>query len=432
MISPDDLAQRLERLTVERGEVLDEVTLAAQQAGASAVLLIGSLGRGGGDAFSDLDLICVPAPHFTGVDLGALFGQRVVGEVVAPRNAPVGGAYEGLCLGIAGAVCWLDWYTWPQATAAIPADARALFDTVGLPRSDLTFIPVDQPAQRPGRPSTSARSGHNAAARRRGREVPGPRRPFTPHQQAARHRRASLNRVHELLHAQLAAIDAPELVAAVTGTAALVDLAAAQYASMTEGTSTVNTGGPAAGLAYGTVKVVAHDAGWAHIAADHIARIRAALSAWALAVEHVGSTAVVGLPAKPIVDLAVLLAVHADPEQIIDRLGACGYVFRGDKGDQGGMLFVAETAPRVRVAHVHVLPDGDPQGAYYLAVRDRLRDQPHLAEAYAALKIRLAAEHGDDRASYTAAKDRFLAELLTDLPTATVEEPVVQRVRTWR
>ncbi|GAA1801408.1 hypothetical protein GCM10009682_24110 [Luedemannella flava] len=236
MISPDDLAQRLERLTVERGEVLDEVTLAAQQAGASAVLLIGSLGRGGGDAFSDLDLICVPAPHFTGVDLGALFGQRVVGEVVAPRNAPVGGAYEGLCLGIAGAVCWLDWYTWPQATAAIPADARALFDTVGLPRSDLTFIPLINrhsdpaaPAHPPGPATTLLRVAVAAKYLARGDRLRlTSKLPDTAER--------PLNRVHELLHAQLAAIDAPELVAAVTGTAALVDLAAAQYASMTEGT----------------------------------------------------------------------------------------------------------------------------------------------------------------------------------------------------
>lgn len=191
----------------------------------------------------------------------------------------------------------------------------------------------------------------------------------------------------------------------------------------------MNNGSSAAGLAYGTVKVVAHDAGWAHLAADHIARIRTALGASAVTVEHVGSTAVAGLPAKPIVDLAVLLAVDADPEQIIDRLCGYGYVFRGDKGDAGGMLFVAETTPHVRVAHVHVLPDGDPQWARYLAVRDRLRDQPHLADAYANLKIRLAAEHAYDRAAYTAAKDSFLAELLTDLPI-TVVEPVVRRVRT--
>lgn len=236
MTSPDNLAQRLQRLTVERGLVLDEVTLAARQAGAAAVLLIGSLGRGGGDAFSDLDLICVPGPHFTGVDLGKLFTQRVVAKVVAPRNAPVGGVYEGLCLDIAGVVCWLDWYTWPQTTAAIPADARALFDTVGLPRSDLNFIPLitrhndpDAPAHPPGPATTLLRIAVAAKYLARGdRDRLASKLPDTAD--------LPLDRVSEQLHAKLAAIDAPEFAAAVTGTASLIDLAAAQYATVAERT----------------------------------------------------------------------------------------------------------------------------------------------------------------------------------------------------
>jgi GrpB-like predicted nucleotidyltransferase (UPF0157 family)/ADP-ribose pyrophosphatase YjhB (NUDIX family)/inosine/xanthosine triphosphate pyrophosphatase family protein len=187
-------------------------------------------------------------------------------------------------------------------------------------------------------------------------------------------------------------------------------------------------GTPPAGLAYGTVQVVEHDPRWFAIAATHIATIRAALHGHANAVEHVGSTAVQGLAAKPIVDLAVRLHPDADVAAVITAMHEEGYLFRGDKQDQGGLLFVAEPSPGVRVAHIHVLAAGDPQWDRYLRVRDRLRADPALVDQYALLKQRLAGDHPDDRAAYTAAKAGFLHALAHDHQPATAT-PLVRRVR---
>lgn len=183
------------------------------------------------------------------------------------------------------------------------------------------------------------------------------------------------------------------------------------------------------GLRYGTVTVTGHDPSWATVAAEQLDAIAHLLGPLAAGVEHVGSTAVPGLPAKPILDLAVRLAPDANPSAVIDALSGAGWLFRGDKGPAGGMLFAAEPESGLRTVHVHVIADGDPQWDRYLAVRDRLRTRPQVAAAYGELKARLAAQHPHDRAAYTGGKDAFLRELLADLPAATAPPLPLQRVR---
>ena len=100
------------------------------------------------------------------------------------------------------------------------------------------------------------------------------------------------------------------------------------------------------------------------------AELRGALGEWAVAVEHVGSTAVLGLVAKPILDLAVGLASTTDPDHVIPAIEGLGCQFRGDKGDTGGLLlFVLEDRPAHRIAYVHVVPYGSEKWRQYLAFR---------------------------------------------------------------
>lgn len=195
------------------------------------------------------------------------------------------------------------------------------------------------------------------------------------------------------------------------------------------GTDTTAASPPRLGLAYGILDVIAHKPSWAATAAAHRNVVAAALPELVTAVEHVGSTAIAGMPARPILDLAVRLAPGADPSTVIDRLACAGYLFRGDKGSCGGLLFVYEPEPKMRSAHLHVLAEGDPQWDRYLAARDRLTRDPALAARYADIKTGLAQRHPGDRAAYTAAKEAFLTELLHDLPAPTTARPVVQRVR---
>jgi GrpB-like predicted nucleotidyltransferase (UPF0157 family) len=120
------------------------------------------------------------------------------------------------------------------------------------------------------------------------------------------------------------------------------------------------------GLSYGTVAVVATSAEWADAGSRLAAALRDALPEDAVAVEHVGSTSIPGLLAKPILDLAVALAPTADRAGVVAALEGVGFEFRGDAGNAGGLVFVLESQPGHRVAHLHAVGSDDPQWAGYL------------------------------------------------------------------
>ena len=168
------------------------------------------------------------------------------------------------------------------------------------------------------------------------------------------------------------------------------------------------------GLTYGEVRLVPSDPGWPAAFDRLAAELRPTLGRLAFAVEHVGSTAVPGLVAKPILDVAIGLAPGVDPDEAVAALQPLGYQFRGDKGGEGGVLLVVEDRPAHRVAHIHMVGYGDPQWQRWLALRNRLRADTAARAAYARLKRRLAARFASDRGAYTAGKAAFVAQLLSE------------------
>jgi GrpB-like predicted nucleotidyltransferase (UPF0157 family) len=100
-------------------------------------------------------------------------------------------------------------------------------------------------------------------------------------------------------------------------------------------------------------------------------------------VQHVGSTAVPDLPAKPILDIAAGVATFDAIREISRRLARIGYLYRGDHGDAGGHLFVIESAPDIRTIHLHVVQHSGTQWRDYLAFRDLLRHTPAICRRYA-------------------------------------------------
>jgi hypothetical protein len=222
-----DVDTELARLAVGRDAVLAEIATAARAAGAGALLLIGSLGRGGGDAWSDLDLIAVPGSDYTRLDLAVQFADRVLASLAAPRNAPIGGSYQGLYLDVADTVLWIDLYLWPAATATIPTDATAIYDDLTLPHSDLAFIPLitahsdpAAPAPRDNEATTLLRVA--VAAKYFARADITRLADKLPEAGSAK-----LDEIPTLLRAQLAGVRQPQLARAVSATGRLVDLAAA-------------------------------------------------------------------------------------------------------------------------------------------------------------------------------------------------------------
>jgi GrpB-like predicted nucleotidyltransferase (UPF0157 family) len=127
-------------------------------------------------------------------------------------------------------------------------------------------------------------------------------------------------------------------------------------------------------------------------------------------VEHVGSTAVPGLAAKPIVDIDVVVPSADAVPTVIERLRSLGYVHQGDKGIRGREAFMWPRGARPH--HLYVVVRGSRPSVEHIRFRDYLRDHPDVARDYAALKTGLADRHGDDPLSYTNAKSGFIAGVL--------------------
>src|SRR5918912_364122 len=168
------------------------------------------------------------------------------------------------------------------------------------------------------------------------------------------------------------------------------------------------------GLKRDSVRVVEHNQGWAALAVDACQEVRLACGDLFEDLQHVGSTAVPSLPSKPILDLAAGVRTTEAIPEIVRRLTAIGYLYCGDKGDEGGHLFVRESAPNVRTVHLHVVEHNGNQWKNYLLFRDLLRQDALLRQQYAELKRRLADELGNDRKAYTASKQDFIGGALRD------------------
>ena len=168
------------------------------------------------------------------------------------------------------------------------------------------------------------------------------------------------------------------------------------------------------GLKYGTVRVVPYQPELAQAFLDERARLADALSELRCEIEHIGSTAVPGLSAKPILDIAVGLAAGAEPETAISAICGLGYEYRGDAGGDGGQVLVRESEPLVRTHHVHVVDRNGLQWQSYLLLRELLRHDARAREVYSLEKAMLAERHPRDRQAYTAAKDEVVANLLAE------------------
>ena len=131
------------------------------------------------------------------------------------------------------------------------------------------------------------------------------------------------------------------------------------------------------------------------------------------AVMHIGSTSVPGLDAKPILDLQAAVRDLAEVPAAAQVLAPYGWhLVPAELDGRAYERFLILAEGDHRVAHLHLLRPGDRHARDRLAFRDALRRDPALAGEYAALKARLAAEHGDHREAYTDAKSGIISSVL--------------------
>ncbi|HWH24070.1 MAG TPA: GrpB family protein [Candidatus Limnocylindria bacterium] len=145
------------------------------------------------------------------------------------------------------------------------------------------------------------------------------------------------------------------------------------------------------------------------------ARLAAALGDVALRIDHVGSTAVAGLAAKPVVDVQVSVPDVEDEAAYRVRIESLGF---GLRYREPGHRYFRPPPGLPRLSHIHVCTTGSDWEHDHLLFRDYLRAHPAAAADYAKLKRRAAAEHPTDRIAYTDAKGPWI-------------KAIVERARAW-
>lgn len=158
------------------------------------------------------------------------------------------------------------------------------------------------------------------------------------------------------------------------------------------------------------IVVVDYDHTWPAVFETLRLRLLTGLDEAATDIAHVGSTAVPGLAAKPVIDLDVIVRTSSEVPHTISQLVALGYEHRGQLGIEGREAFRAPGS--LPPHHMYLCVEGGLALTNHLAVRDCLRARPDLVAEYGALKKSLAAALPHDGDSYTAGKTLFLLRVL--------------------
>ncbi len=171
------------------------------------------------------------------------------------------------------------------------------------------------------------------------------------------------------------------------------------------------------GLQRGTVKLVPHDPHWEVLYEDEKRILSHASSDTILAIEHIGSTAIPGIPAKPIIDISIGVESLEIARGMKDRFAELGYEYRpfisGNTFEDLKAQELYVKGPHTKRTHyIHVTIHNSDFWNRTLLFRDYLRCNSDRAQAYADLKTRLAKEYPDDRKQYSNNKAEFIIQTL--------------------
>jgi GrpB-like predicted nucleotidyltransferase (UPF0157 family) len=159
------------------------------------------------------------------------------------------------------------------------------------------------------------------------------------------------------------------------------------------------------------IRVVPYDPRWPEAFAAEAAAVATALGGNLLEIHHVGSTAIPGIYAKPVIDMLAAVSDIALIDRDAARMAALGYEAMGEFGIAGRRYFRRDDAAGQRTHQVHAFQHGSPHVARHLAFRDFLRVHPALAAQYGELKQKLADAFPNDAEAYMDGKDGFIKDM---------------------
>lgn len=159
------------------------------------------------------------------------------------------------------------------------------------------------------------------------------------------------------------------------------------------------------------VIVLPYDSVWKTAFEDIRAELDAALGNLAIAIEHVGSTSVVGMSAKPIIDIDVVIPDYTVFDAVVQRLAQIGYTYEGDLGIKDREAFKYTDKPHLQKHHLYVCPQNSAELHRHVTFRDFLRGNPDAVKTYSAVKETAAERYPDDIDGYINYKSPCIEEL---------------------
>lgn len=167
------------------------------------------------------------------------------------------------------------------------------------------------------------------------------------------------------------------------------------------------------------VEIVEYDPQWPVLYEEEKGRILGVIGHKIVAIEHIGSTAVRGLAAKPIIDIMVAVRRLADAGECIEPLQSIGYEYVPEfEAEMPERRFFRKGPPEARTHHIHMIELTSDFWERHLLFRDFLRAHPEAAQQYYQLKKELAARYGSDREAYAEAKTLFIESIVAKSRTA--------------
>jgi len=163
------------------------------------------------------------------------------------------------------------------------------------------------------------------------------------------------------------------------------------------------------GLERGVVKLTPYTIEWQRCFQDEEALLQAAIGQYVLDIQHVGSTSIPGMIAKPIIDIGIAVTSFEEARVCVQPVERLGYVYRGELGIPRRHYFV-KGDPRTHQLHMSEI--NSQAWENLVLFRDALIQHPHLVEEYAELKAELAQRHPTDRVAYLDGKAPFIERVL--------------------
>ncbi|MEG1726213.1 MAG: GrpB family protein [Anaerovoracaceae bacterium] len=161
------------------------------------------------------------------------------------------------------------------------------------------------------------------------------------------------------------------------------------------------------------VIVIPYDKQWVNEFEKIKSQITAVLGTTAISVEHVGSTSVFGLWAKPIIDIDVVIKDETVLLIAIKKLESIGYHYEGDLGIEGRYAFCYDTKPNLMLHHLYVCPQNSKELNRHICFRNYLRDHHEAVEKYSQIKREAASLFPNDIDRYIAYKSSVIEEIYT-------------------